>query len=172
VTDMAMLNLVALSALLMCWLFGFGWLSRKFERQADLFGIRCITPDIQACTPKCPIHGQSVTGASPAIEAVDLRATPLCVSAANLFGRTLSRIADLNGIARQAASWRHGSIQSRCRLIELHVADPGRLRSFDRRLLAIKITMAISTLIATAAAVWLYYPLIYRALRLPGLPPA
>jgi STE24 endopeptidase len=55
------LQLVGLAMLLVLWLFGFGWLSRRFERQADLFGVRCVTPDIRQCLNWCPIHGQPPT---------------------------------------------------------------------------------------------------------------
>jgi STE24 endopeptidase len=152
VRDPALLEIVALGALMLIWLFGFGWLSRKFERQADLYGVRCVTPDIQSCTDRCPVHG-------------DAKRAGLCTSAASLFGRTLNKIADLNGIAVHAPSWRHGSIESRCRLIETLTADESALRRFDKRLLRIKIALVVAAAIGTAMTVWLYAPEVMKALN-------
>jgi len=150
--DHDVLQLVALVVLLAMWLFGFSWLSRRFERQADLFGVRCVTPDVETCVEHCPVHGGGDTKG-------------LCVTAANLFGRTLSKIADLNGIPREAPSWRHGSIASRCRLIERFVTDASELDRFDRSVLRIKIGLVVTALVGSAAAVWIYYEPVMRALR-------
>jgi STE24 endopeptidase len=170
VYDPAILGLIVLAALLACWLFGFGWLSRKFERQADLYGIRCITPDIRNCTDRCPVHGAGEqenrrTGEGERSPAHLLACSPaLCVSAAQLFGRTLLKIADLNGIPRHAPSWRHGSIDSRCELIERLATDPQELRRFDRTLWALKAGLVLLSLVGTIIAAWIYYPSIAAAL--------
>lgn len=150
--DPSVLQLVALGVLLAMWLFGFSWLSRKFERQADLFGVRCITPDVETCVDRCPVHGGG-------------KAKELCVTAANLFGRTLAKIADLNGIPREAPSWRHGSIASRCRLIERFVTDAGVLGRFDGSILHIKIGLIVIALVGSVVAVWIYYEPVMHALR-------
>lgn len=152
VTDRGNMQIIALGVLLVSWLFGFGWISRQFERQADLFGVRCVTPDIRTCVDRCPIHGQE---ASPGI----------CTGAASLFGRTLARIADLNGIPRDAPSWRHGTIQSRCDLLERFTADTGTVRKFDRRLVVIKFGLISATLIGTVIAELLYHDQIAEAIR-------
>lgn len=149
--DPGLLQLVALMVLLAMWLFGFSWLSRRFERQADLYGVRCITPDMKDCPTWCPVHGQGAQAG-------------LCVSAANLFGRTLGKIADLNGIPRDAPSWRHGSIESRCKQIEVISTDAPALARFDRRLLQIKISLMAMAVIGSVIAVWLYYPYVADAL--------
>jgi len=150
--DPSVLQLVALAVLLAMWLFGFSWLSRKFERQADLFGVRCITPDVETCVEHCPVHGGG-------------KAKNLCISAASLFGRTLTKIAELNGIPREAPSWRHGSIASRCRLIERLAADVAELRRFDRLILRIKIGLVAIAVIGSAVAVWIYYEPVMCALK-------
>lgn len=151
VRDYGLLQLVGLAVLLIIWLFGFGWLSRRFERQADLFGVRCITPDVEACLAWCPVHGARQTSG-------------ICVTAANIFGRTLSKIASLNGIPRRAPSWRHGSIESRCRLIEHLVAEPTALSRFDRSLIRLKLGLFLLTLLGTIGAGIVYYDGIARAL--------
>ncbi|RIK68988.1 MAG: hypothetical protein DCC65_02325 [Planctomycetota bacterium] len=151
VRDYGLLQLAGLCLLLAIWLFGFGWLSRRFERQADLFGVRCITPDVSGCLSWCPVHGER-------------RSAGLCVSAANIFGRTLCKIASLNGIPRKAPSWRHGSIESRCRLIEHLTAEPHALTGFDRSLVRVKAALAVATLIGTIGAAVIYYDGIAKAL--------
>ncbi len=144
------LQLVGLAILLALWLFGFGWISRRFERQADLFGVRCVTPDVRQCLNRCPVHGQPPSAG-------------VCVTAANLFGRTLSKIAGLNGIPRSAPSWRHGSIESRCRLIELFAADIGAVQRFDRQLVLLKAGLIAASLVGTIAAGMIYYGEVARA---------
>jgi len=153
--DEATMQLVALAVLMLMWLFGFSWLSRKFERQADLYGVRCITPDIKQCTVGCPIHGED-------------KVPGLCSSASRLFGRTLGKIADLNGIPREAPSWRHGSIESRCQLIENLCFDPPALRAFDRKVTRIKIGLIAAALAGSVIAVWLYYEPVMRELKKIG----
>lgn len=148
--DVGTLQMVGLVALLLTWLFGFGWLSRRFERQADLFGVRCVTSDIGNCRTWCPVHGEPQTRG-------------LCISAANLFGRTLMKIAALNGIPRRAPSWRHGSIESRCQLIERLAANPTECARFDRSLLRIKLGLAILTVIGTIGGAAVYYDSVARA---------
>jgi STE24 endopeptidase len=150
-TDLSVLQLVALTALLIIWLFGFGWLSRRFERQADLYGVRCITPNVEACLESCSVHGE---GEPPG----------LCLTAANVFGRTLRKIADLNGIPRGASTWRHGSIQSRCRLIESFLSEPAAMMQFDRGVHRVKAGLILFAAVGTVITAWLYYPDIARAL--------
>ncbi len=152
VTDPGNMQIIALGVLLISWLFGFGWISRQFERQADLFGVRCVTPDIRTCVDRCPIHGPE---ASPGIR----------TAAAGLFGRTLSRIADLNGIPRDAPSWRHGTIQSRCELLEKMASDGGKVGRFELRSRAVKIGLLAATLLGTVIAEWLYHDQIAEAAR-------
>ena len=81
-----------------------------------------------------------------------------------MFGRTLYKIADLNGIPREAPSWRHGSIESRCRLIETFTSNASAVAQFDRKLLLIKIGLIVIALIGSAVALWLYYEPVVRAL--------
>ncbi len=153
--DGEILELAALGVLLACWLFGFSWLSRQFERQADVHGVRSVAHELRRCVGWCPWHS-----ASPASAAAGL-----CVSAANLFGRTLSRIADLNGIPRDAGGWRHPSIEQRCRLIERLATDPVALRRFDRRIVVVKAVLIIGAAIGTALAAWLYGGDVLRVLQ-------
>lgn len=151
VTNPALLEFISLAVLLALWLFAFGWLSRKFERQADLFGVQCVTPDIASCVPHCRVHGKPP-------------APGVCTTAANVFGRTLARIADLNGIARDAPSWRHGSIASRCRLLESFLNSPAALARFERQLVNIKAGLIGAAVVGTIIAGLIYLPFVSDAL--------
>jgi len=147
-----MLQLIALVATLLVWGAGFGWVSRCFERQADIFGVRAITADIDQCSPECAIHAGSTSAQAP------LFSPGLCLAAAHVFGGTLQRIAELNGIPREAPSWRHGSISSRCRLVHELADHPQQLTRFDRKVTQLKTTLITLTAIGLAIAVWLYWP--------------
>jgi len=175
VQDSGLLQVISLGLLLVSWLLGFGWVSRNFERQADVFGVRTVTADIRNCAPWCAVHGTPTANVAPAASlsastmqpagvaafVTPVRPTPaglprLCAGATSLFGRTLLRIADLNGIPRDAPSWRHGTIESRCRLIERLATDGQALKRFDRKLLVIKLGLIATVLVGTVVAAWLY----------------
>ena len=76
------------------WGGAFGWLSRRFERQADVFGAWCAGVDAQA-------YG-----------ATTQPVTDLALGT-QWFISALENVARLNGLARDARNWRHGSIASR-----------------------------------------------------------
>jgi Zn-dependent protease with chaperone function len=147
----SLVQLIGLATLLLVWLVGFGWLSRRFERQADVYGVRCVTPDVKSCVERCPVHGSNPSAG-------------LCTSAANVFGRTLLKIADLNGIPKDAPSWRHGTIESRCRLIDDLAGDKLKLKRFDLGILWMKIGLVVASIIGTAAAGAIYGAQIRNAL--------
>lgn len=58
----SVLQLVALGAMLVIWGGAFGYVSRKFERQADLYGAQCVTEPNAACEPGCGVHGNGMHG--------------------------------------------------------------------------------------------------------------
>lgn len=147
-----MLQLIAMVATLLVWGAGFGWVSRCFERQADIFGVRAITADIDNCSPDCVVHSQSRTDEIP------LFSPGLCLAAAHVFGGTLQRIAELNGIPREAPSWRHGSISSRCKLVHDLADHPQQLRNFDRKVINLKTGLVVLTAIGLAIAACIYWP--------------
>jgi STE24 endopeptidase len=171
VTDISFLQLIALAVLLAVWLFGFGWISRRFERQADLYGVRCVTPDIKSCTSRCPVHGTlDPRDGAPEVKRAAFPAgrepvPGICPAAAGLFGRTLMKIADLNGIPKDAPSWRHGSIGDRCRLLERFASDAAASQRFDRNILLIKTCLVLASAVGTAVAVWLFAPQFWHLLR-------
>ncbi len=63
--DFATIQAVGGVATLLLWGVGFGWISRRFERQADLFGALCVTPEAAECTVPCSVHPEPQALACP-----------------------------------------------------------------------------------------------------------
>ena len=110
--------------MLLYWGGFFGFLSRRFERQSDLFGARMVDcpgyRDARACTMHRPDEPRGD----------DL----VCPNKAWAFSSALQRIAILNGTALRAGSWRHFGISRRMRFIAEMVGRPDQVRRYDRRL--------------------------------------
>jgi Zn-dependent protease with chaperone function len=93
----------------------FGFISRWFERQADVFAARAIQ-----------------RWADLAVEIPDL---PLPVPAnlgSDVFASALHRVAVVNNIPIEARNWTHGSIDSRIRYIRRFGRETDVAASFDR----------------------------------------
>ena len=108
----------------------FGFLSRRCERQADVFGCRTVScPD-----PNCRSHEG---GLEPA-----LRGRGLCVTGINTFIRALEKVASVNGISRDRPgflqSWQHSTIARRVEFLQRMLIDPGVERRFQRRVALFK----------------------------------
>ncbi len=154
------------------WGIFFGWISRRFERQADLFGARTVAPGEDGCILPCRVHHRTASagvlagatdGSSPARPAEEsgqrgaaLREA-ICATGAKTFGEALRQIARLNGIPAEARSWRHSSIASRIRFLQRLADNPDEIRRFGRTIVAIKVVLAVGSAVGTAAAVWLYW---------------
>ncbi|MCG3181160.1 MAG: Protease HtpX [Phycisphaerae bacterium] len=123
----------------------FGWLSRRFERQADLTGAQAISLDGLAHANLMPAAWAVEAGpggdetvvvvptdpgdAPPAARRVDLAAVPH-PAAIEVYSAALLRIAQINGMDRNQHTWRHGSIQGRCDHLR-RLAEPARFRRFN-----------------------------------------
>ncbi len=144
------LDLLAMVLVLLCWAVGFGWVSRRFERQADVFGVRCVGWNIQQCSDDCLYHS------TPAVNRKDGKM--LCIQAADIFAEALLRIAVLNGIAPHARSWRHSSIASRMEFVRALARDPAKLRRFNRTIVLTKMVLVGGTVVGCAIGAYLYWP--------------
>lgn len=145
------LQMASVALMIVIWGLGFGFVSRRFEWQADLFGARSITPPAHACDRPCHLHGTAAPPDGPTSRA-------LCSTAAHVFADALDRIATLNGIPKEARSWRHSSIANRMRLLEAYARDPANVVRLERAVTAIKIVLIVGTLIGIAVGLWLYWP--------------
>jgi len=135
-------------ALMAKWGLLFGWISRRFERQADVYGVRTLAASGLPCSQPCVVH-------TPAGNPEKRRKRDaLCTTAAEVFGQALNEVALLNGIRPEARSWRHSSISSRSRFVQALAQDPPRLRRFERTVLAIQLAILAAAGVSTFWAAW------------------
>ncbi|MCG3130632.1 MAG: Protease HtpX [Phycisphaerae bacterium] len=137
------------AATLVIWGLGFGFISRRFEREADLFGAASIAPDLDTCTLPCRVHSDTAVGRHD--DVADDREGP-CATAANVFVSALDRVAVLNGLDPEEPSWRHSSIASRMRHLTGLAADPAMARRFRRRLSRIRAALIVLSVLGSAAS--------------------
>lgn len=128
-----------------CYLFlVFGFVSRRCERQADVFGCKAVScPD-----PACGGHGPET--------ALVRGGKGLCRTGVGIFARALERVEEINGLARGAVTatrgglfgrlagvlrlvgvwlgtWQHSTIARRAAFLRTLADDPAAERQFQRR---------------------------------------
>ena len=156
-------SLIGFAGTVLVWGVGFGWLSRRFERQADLFGARCAAPPSQDCRQPCSVHDP---GHAPPGDTYRV-----CATGAQMFVSALDRVSVLNGIPKKERSWRHSSIASRIDLLGRLAGDPAGARRFQRRIVAIKWSMVTGCVVGLLiAGVYVYRSPVYRELLEDNLP--
>ena len=137
----AVLSLLALYF----WLV-FGHLSRRFERQADVFGSKVVSCDL----PDCPPHLDSDDDLLPAPILV---ANPsLCPVGIRIFADALANVALWNGMECTRHSWRHGSIASRIAFLERLEQNPDQERRFQRDVRRLRVSLGIMLVLAILIA--------------------
>ncbi|MBI9017608.1 MAG: M48 family metalloprotease [Phycisphaerae bacterium] len=99
------------------WFVLFGWVSRRFERQADVYAAGSLFIPYER--PDClSMHGAAT------------------------MSNALHRIAILNGISVHAKSWRHSSLGSRMEFLHQLATEPGAMQRYNKFCRAIKIIIA------------------------------
>jgi STE24 endopeptidase len=97
----------------------FGFLSRRCERQADIYGCRAV----------------SYEAGSEAVTTGDSDLSPIGI---HTFVSALNKVALINGISRRRPgvlnAWLHGTIARRVEFLERMITDPNSERHFQRRL--------------------------------------
>lgn len=128
-----------LIAVFVVWFFFFGRLSRGFERQADLFAAESLSYRFDEVPTGCGNAECLRHHANPApILSPD---PPLCLSAAEVVCSALYRAAALNAVPRNLKTWRHGSIEHRCRTIATMANQPETFFLHKLRMSWIKIAL-------------------------------
>ncbi len=135
---------IGMAVTVIYWGIGFGWLSRRFERQADLFGAYCATPDASECLLPCAVH--------PDARATRSRLDRVCATGAARFASALERVAALNGIPHEERSWRHSSLGSRIRFLSRLAGDPNSAEAFLRLIRRVKIIMLVIAVVGCIAS--------------------
>jgi STE24 endopeptidase len=134
---------------ILIWGLAFGWISRRFERQADVFGAHCVTPaSPEHCLVPCGVHNEG----GPTVMPVSL-----CSTGAMIFASALERVARLNGIPIDERSWRHSSIASRCRFLTRLASDPLAALRFDRLIQCIKLVLLGVVLLGAIGSGYAYF---------------
>jgi Zn-dependent protease with chaperone function len=108
----------------------FGFLSRRCERQADVFGCRAVS-----CLQKdCAGHRSE--------EVLAPHGRGLCPTGIRTFIAALEKVAHVNGINRSRPgwlqSWQHSTIARRVEFLQRVLADPGLEPRFQRRVGLVK----------------------------------
>jgi len=129
------------------WLV-FGHLSRRFERQADVFGCKVVSCDASECPPHCDFE-EGTHGLEPA----NSLSPGLCPVGIQIFSAALAKVACQNGIDASARSWRHGSIANRLKFLRRLQADPGGEKFFQRSVRSFRLMLSVVLLITLIVAV-------------------
>ncbi|MGE3820616.1 MAG: M48 family metallopeptidase [Isosphaeraceae bacterium] len=131
----------------------FGFLSRRFERQADVFGCRVVSCGSLDCPPHGDLDGRSEpSGALPRLKARRATAaTPLCPVGIRIFIGALSRVAMLNGMQPRRWCWRHGSIVRRVEFLEGLIGRPEVERRFQSGVNRLRLVTATLLVVALGA---------------------
>ena len=138
------------------WLV-FGHLSRRFERQADVFGCKVVSCGVSECPPHFDLE-EGTRGLEP----TSSLSPGLCPVGIQIFSEALIKVACQNGIDASARSWRHGSIANRLAFLRRLQADPGVERFFQRSVRSFRLLLAVLLLITLIIAV------LTRSWELPG----
>jgi Zn-dependent protease with chaperone function len=108
----------------------FGFLSRRCERQADIYGCRAVS----CLNFQCAGHESGV--------AVAPSGRGLCTTGITIFINALEKVAQLNGISRDRPgwlqSWQHSTIGRRVEFLERVREDSAVEGHFQRRVVLIK----------------------------------
>jgi STE24 endopeptidase len=128
----------------------FGYLSRRCERQADVYGCRAVS-----CGGMCEGHCE------PEASATNAAGASLCPTGIRTFISALDKVAFVNGISRRKPgllnAWLHGTIARRIEFLEGVLADRATERRFQRRLGLLKwglLTGLAAGLFVLASGLW------------------
>ncbi|MBS3822233.1 MAG: M48 family metalloprotease, partial [Phycisphaerae bacterium] len=114
------------------WVFGFGFVSRRFERQSDVIGAWASGPG------------------GPPDDPAETRITP---AGAIVFAQALQRVADLNGVPLSQRNWRHGKMVDRVAHIQMLGMTGGTREGIDRSVRRIKLALTAAFLLGVSVIV-------------------
>jgi Zn-dependent protease with chaperone function len=143
--DMAVFPVVGL---LLAYIFVvFGFLSRRCERQADVYGCRAVSCGKADCLDH-----------EPGLRLPE-RGRALCPTGIRTFIRALEKVAAVNGISRDRPgflqSWQHSTIARRVEFLHRLLLDPAAEAVFQRRVAVVK--WGLLVLLAGTLALLVYW---------------
>jgi Zn-dependent protease with chaperone function len=114
----------------------FGFLSRRCERQADVFGCRAVSCRLA----DCPGHADGAE--------LPPGGRGLCPTGIRTFIRALEKVALVNGISRDKPgflqSWQHSTIARRVEFLQRLLQDRGQEWYFQRRVFLVKWSLIVA----------------------------
>jgi len=125
----------------------FGRLSRRFERQADIFGCKVVSCGSSHCPPHFDFDEES---SSPERSSSPISA--VCPVGIQIFAGALISVAHQNGIDPKKRSWRHGSIASRLDFLRTLQTDPAREPVFQQKVRSFRFVLSTFLLLMVAIA--------------------
>jgi STE24 endopeptidase len=161
-------GIVLAAVYLLKFLLLFGFVSRRFERQADVFAARTMeltragipnssASEILLAARQLALVTDGPGGPSTSSLALHFRpphdASHVGRYGAHVFGAALQRVAIVNNIPVKARSWCHGSIATRMQYLRNLSHDPARTTRFDRLMLLLYGSLVFA-LFAAAAFCW------------------
>ena len=120
----------------------FGWVSRRFERQADTFAVQHLSRWPSPSEKESEPQAQSRTS--------DRAGETITVEAVQTMQQALHRIARLHAVASTRHSWRHGSIAWRSAYLAALIGRDASTLPIDRQVKWIKLAAAIALGLAGA----------------------
>lgn len=145
-TEVGLIQAGGLAFTFLFWMAGFGWLSRRFERQADLFGARCVTPGATECHLPCSVHIHDGNAAQDKDR--------VCATGAAVFASALDKVATLSGIGHDEPSWRHSSVGNRIRFLVSAAGDPNRAVDFEQLIRRAKTGLLLAAVVGSLGAAY------------------
>ncbi len=126
----------------------FGFLSRRRERQADVFGCRAVS----CGDPNCRAHAEETPLAAGG--------NALCPTGIHPFVRAREKVAHVNGISRDRPgflqSWQHSTIGRRVEFLKKVLVDSRIESLFQQRLRVGKWLLLVGLATAFVALIWPY----------------
>ncbi len=170
----AQVDVALTAASLIVGLVLFGYISRRFERQADTFAVQHLSrvdPHEVAAAPVGPKSSEGLLGdpsktdrgspvpasddAGPGRQAATPPAEPVVtMAAAEAMAGALEAVARLNHIQPARRSWRHGSIRWRQRYLRSIVGKPLDKLPIDRLVLRYQIVAIIGVVLVLTVVVY------------------
>jgi STE24 endopeptidase len=147
--DSQWLELAQVMASLGLFWVGFGFVSRQFERQADVFAARTLQRtgrDDGESGDVADLVGASAAPQAPVGDVVR-------PEGATLFASALRRVAMMTNISVERWEWIHGSIGSRMRFVQELATAPERTRTFDRQMWLLLLALN-GTVVAAGSLLW------------------
>jgi STE24 endopeptidase len=142
---------------ILMFIFCFGFLSRRFERQADVYAARTLEAIKQSTLPGVATHvgpeGAKIFN-SALLRVSEVNNVPL-ETYGRFAGSAKQRLRFLSEwFGNLGGSWLHGTMASRMRYIEEISRDPKLTAAFDSRMRRVKLGLVAMVLACVGWAVW------------------